>query len=265
MGTTEKNIVICGHGSGTPSTKNMYDYLESRYRSIASNGKHKGVVKVMRLKALTGSGRKKFHNTYKTILGRNTYNQSLRSYVYTPYNGKYYSDCSSSGCATFSKIGYNVPLLNTAGIYKSNLFKEVSVKIANGHITNPEVLKVGDAILFVGSDPSRPLQIGHVEFVYEINGKVPSSKHSSVPSTPSNKVESARSYSKSFNGKYKVVANGGLNLRSGAGTSKAKIITIPNGKIVTCYGYYTTVSGSKWYLVAYRNYTGYVMSSYLKK
>lgn len=168
MAITEKDITICGHGSGTPSTKNMYVYLDSRYKSIAPNGKHKGVVAVKRLKALTDSGRKKFHDTYKTILGRNSYNQSLRSYVYTSYKGKYYSDCSSSGCATFKKIGYNVPLLNTAGIYTSSLFETVPVKIKNGHITNPEILKVGDAILFVGSDPSRPLQIGHVEYIYEI-------------------------------------------------------------------------------------------------
>ena len=168
MAVTEKDITICGHGSGTPSIKNVCTYLESRYKSIAPNGKHKGVVAVRRLKALNDSGRKKFHDTYKIIIGRNSYNQSLRSYVYTSYKGKYYSDCSSSGCATFAKIGYNVPLLNTAGIYTSPLFETVPVKIKNGHITNPEILKVGDAILFVGSDPSRPKQIGHVEYIHEI-------------------------------------------------------------------------------------------------
>lgn len=178
MAVTEKDITISGHGSGTPSTKNMYAYLESRYKSIAPNGKHKGVVAVRRLKKITDSGRKKFHDTYKTILGRNSYNQSLRSYVYTPYKGKYYSDCSSSGCATFKKIGYNVPLLNTAGIYTSSLFETVPVKIKNGHITNPEILKVGDAILFVGSDPSRPKQIGHVEYIYSINKETTTTKPS---------------------------------------------------------------------------------------
>lgn len=71
--------------------------------------------------------------------------------------------------ATFKKIGYNVSLLNTAGIYNSNLFETVPVTIKNGHILNPEILKVGDCILFIGNDPSRPLQIGHVEYVYEIS------------------------------------------------------------------------------------------------
>ena len=67
---TEKDITICGHGSGNPSTKNMYTYNSQRYASIASNGKRKGVVCVLRLKALTDSGRTKYHDTYKTILGR---------------------------------------------------------------------------------------------------------------------------------------------------------------------------------------------------
>lgn len=185
MAVTEKDITICGHGSGTPSTKNMYTYLESRYKSIAPNGKHKGVIAVRRLKKITDSGRKKFHDTYKTIIGRNSYNQSLRSYVYTSYKGKYYSDCSSSGCATFAKIGYNVPLLNTAGIYTSSLFETVPVKIKNGHITNPEILKVGDAILFVGSDPSRPKQIGHVEYIYSINKETTTTKPSSTSTSNS--------------------------------------------------------------------------------
>lgn len=181
MAITEKDITLCGHGSGTPSTKNMYTYLESRYKKVAPNGERKGVVAVRRLKALTDAGRKKFHDTYKIILGRNVYSQPLRSYVYSKYKGKYYSDCSSSGCGTFKKIGYKVSLLNTAGIYNSPLFEEVPVKIKNGHITNPEILKVGDAILFVGSDPSRPLQIGHVEYVYEI--KAASKSTTSTAST----------------------------------------------------------------------------------
>ena len=142
---------------------------------------------VLRLKALTDSDRVKYHDTYKTILGRNIYSQNLRSYVYKTYNGKYYSDCSSSICATFAKIGYSVSLLNTAGMYYSSLFEKVPVNISNGHITNPEILKVGDCLMYAGSDPSRPLQIGHVESVYEIGG----SSNSSSSSTPSNNTSSS--------------------------------------------------------------------------
>lgn len=183
MSVVENKITICGHGSGKPSTKNLYTYNTQRYSSVASNGVRKGLVCVLRLKALTDKGRVDFANTYKTILGRNIYNQSLRIYVYNTYNGKYYSDCSSSICATYNKIGFSVPLLNTAGMYYSSLFEKVPVKIENGHITNPEILKVGDCLMYAGSDPKRPLQIGHVEAVYIIDGvssSVSSSNSSSI-------------------------------------------------------------------------------------
>ena len=72
--------------------------------------------------------------------------------------------------ATLEKIGVwsGSWYLNTEYIYKSDKFEDVPVKIKNGHITNPEVLKLGDQILFAGNDPNRPLQIGHVEGVYAI-------------------------------------------------------------------------------------------------
>ena len=44
---TEQDIVICGHGSGTPSTKRLDQYSESRYKGIAKNGKHKIVDTVI--------------------------------------------------------------------------------------------------------------------------------------------------------------------------------------------------------------------------
>ncbi|OON85790.1 hypothetical protein BXO88_11075 [Oribacterium sp. C9] len=71
---------------------------------------------------------------------------------------------------TLKEIGYTVSSLNTAGIYQSKQFEEVPVVIKNGHIMNPEILKVGDAILYVGNDPKRHLQIGHVEWIYEVKG-----------------------------------------------------------------------------------------------
>lgn len=166
---TEKDITICGHGSGHPSTKRMDEFLALRYSKKASNGVRKGIICVRRPKTMTDALRVKFHDKYKTILGRNNYNQLRRSYVYKKYkDGKYYSDCSSSGMDTMAKIGMNMPLYNTAGIYSGKEFETVPVKIKDGHITNPEILKVGDCLLFVGEDPKRPKQIGHVEYVYEI-------------------------------------------------------------------------------------------------
>lgn len=166
---TNNDITICGHGSGRPRLTILAEYAAQRYAQHAKNGKDKGIVAVRRLKKMTDQGRECFRDTYKKILGRNYYDQDLRQYVYTAYkNGNYYSDCSSSICATYAKIGYSCPLYNTAGIYQSGIFEDVPVRIEKGQISNPEILKVGDAILFRGDDPSRPLQIGHVEAVYSI-------------------------------------------------------------------------------------------------
>lgn len=72
---------------------------------------------------------------------------------------------------------------------------------------------------------------------------------------------------KSIAGTYKVKASNGLNLRYKPGdTSNSNlIITIPNGKSVANYGYYTTVNGVKWYLVTYKDTPGFVSSRYLVK
>lgn len=177
---TDKDITICGHGSGHPSIKNLHTYAASRYKNIAKNGKHKGIVAVRRFKLLDEKTRKKFHDKYKTIIGRNYYSQKLREYCFKKYrNGRYYSDCSSSGMDTLKQIGFSIPwLFNTAAIYtEDDYFEDVNVKIENGHIVNPEVLEVGDAVLFIGNDASRPKQIGHVEWVYSIPAKeVPTTK-----------------------------------------------------------------------------------------
>ena len=173
------NVVLAGHGSGTPSTKGMNAYCTTR------QAKGRGLVEVLR-EDLTEKQRQQMHDLYKTILGRNFYSQSLRLYCYTKYNGKYYSDCSSSICKTAEKVGVpDIGSLNTAGMHK-NWKKVTDVVIKNGIIQNPEVLKVGDALMFKGSDPSRPLGIGHTEMVYEINGKTAAS---ATPAATSSKKD----------------------------------------------------------------------------
>lgn len=166
---TEKDITICGHGSGTPSLKNLDWYLSYRYGKKMANGKRKGLLRVRRLKGMTDIQRQNFHDTYRSILGRNSYSQDLRQFVFTPYKGRYYSDCSSSGCATYRMVGFEMPLMNTAAMLGSDLFEDVPVKIIAGHIVNPEVLRVGDALLFAGNiDRPSLAYVGHVEYVYEI-------------------------------------------------------------------------------------------------
>lgn len=157
------SVVLAGHGSGKPSTKGMNAYCKSRYAA------GRGLVEVLRLD-ISDQQRQQMHDNYATLLGRNIYSQSLRDFCYKAYNGKYYSDCSSSICRTAQRVGVSgVSSLNTAGMHY-NWRKVLGVKIENGIIQNPEILKVGDALMFKGSDSSRPLQIGHTEMVYEING-----------------------------------------------------------------------------------------------
>lgn len=161
----EKDIKICGHGSGTPSIKNLYTYCQTR-QSTAWNGTNKGLVEVRRF--LSTEQAKKFAGFYNQLIGRNIYNQNLREYVYTPYsNGKYYSDCSSSGDATYKLCGRNVGWINTESMHYDGA--KVSVKIVNGHIAADDLtkLQIGDALLFRGN-ASRVLNIGHVEYIYDI-------------------------------------------------------------------------------------------------
>lgn len=110
---------------------------------------------------------------YKTILGRNYYSQSKRDYCFKKYgDGKYYSDCSSSISYCYREAGFGFGILNTVGMYQSKKMTNVPVVIKAGQIQNPEVLRVGDMLLFAGSDSGRAYAgyVGHVEMVYEING-----------------------------------------------------------------------------------------------
>ena len=77
------------------------------------------------------------------------------------------------------------------------------------------------------------------------------------------KVDSARNFNASLAGTYKTTSD--LNLRTGAGTNKGKILVIAKGQNVVNYGYYTLVGTTKWYLVKYNNKTGFCSSKYLKR
>ena len=112
---------------------------------------------------------------YKTILGRNKYSQNLRNYCYKKYSdGNYYSDCSSSIMKTYAEVGYPIDssCLNTAGMWQCKALKEVDVTIKNGVIQNPGALRIGDMLLFAGTDSGRAYvgYAGHVEMVGEISG-----------------------------------------------------------------------------------------------
>ena len=105
-----------------------------------------------------------------------------------------------------------------------------------------------------------------------VSNTTPSKKDDSAASggsTASQKAtESARNFLKTLAGTYKVTASS-LNVRNGAGITKKKIVTIPKGTAVTCYGYYTSVLGTKWLYIQFTykgtTYSGFASSKYLAK
>lgn len=112
---------------------------------------------------------------YRTIIGKNRYSKNRRKFCYKDYeDGRHYSDCSSSVALTYKECGFPFPgnaIPTTEGIYKSKYFTDVPVVIEKGIILNPEVLRVGDMLLFAGHDENRAGAgyVGHVEMVYSIN------------------------------------------------------------------------------------------------
>jgi N-acetylmuramoyl-L-alanine amidase len=100
--------------------------------------------------------------------------------------------------------------------------------------------------------------------------KKPESKPVVKPTATATKkaTDPAKSFLRSIAGTYKVTASS-LNVRNGAGVAKKKMVAIPKGTAVQCYGYYTSVLGVKWLYIqfTYKNtvYTGFASSKYLKK
>lgn len=105
----------------------------------------------------------------------------------------------------------------------------------------------------------------HSDYVSKGSSGSSSSGSSTSSGSSSKKVDYAQSYSKSLAGTYKVTASDGLNVRTGAGTGKAKITVMPKGAKCQCYGYYTTAGGVKWLLIVYNGQEGFASSQYLQK
>ena len=243
MSLSDSKITIFGHGSGHPSMKNLNTYTSQRAAAKGAFGKNKGVVEVRRLKTLTDEQREKAVKKYKTILGRNEYNQSRRSYCYKKYkDGKYYSDCSSSGILTLKEIGvWKGSTLNTAGIHSNDLWETVPVEVdSKGHIKDCTKLKIFDAILYRGSDAKRPLGIGHVEWVAGIDDG---------PTT----VKS-------------MTTTGKLNMRSEARKVSMIKAVIPKNTTVEITGKSSREdsTGIIWVQIKYKSMTGWCSSKYMK-
>lgn len=109
---------------------------------------------------------------------------------------------------------------------------------------------------------------GHTVVVLSDGAKVKSTTSSTSGGTKK-ATESAMSFLESLGGTYKVTAKSALNVRNGAGVSKKLMTTIPRGKLVQCFGYYTPVNGRKWLYIQFTKngttYTGFASSKYLEK
>lgn len=110
--------------------------------------------------------------------------------------------------------------------------------------------------------------------VFDKDGKVvydPTAGATATAQETKKEYPQFRDSTKASGVKYKVKANGGLNMRDGAGVNNAKtgeenkvIELLDNGSTVWWYGYYSTVSGVDWYWVkAASGKTGFVSSKYL--
>lgn len=87
-------------------------------------------------------------------------------------------------------------------------------------------------------------------------------KKTEKKTTSTVKVDSAKYFNDKYAKTYKTTSD--LNMRSGAGSTKKKILTIPKGKEVKCYGYYSKSLGTVWLLVQYNGQTGFCSIKYLK-
>ncbi len=122
--------------------------------------------------------RKLVRAKYSEIIGRNDYSQAKRDYCFKPdSNGRYFSDCSSSVSYSYREaLGKenSFGILNTVGMYNCKKFTIVPVTISKGQIMNPEILRIGDMLLFAGTDTGRASSgyVGHVEMYwgYDSNG-----------------------------------------------------------------------------------------------
>lgn len=103
------------------------------------------------------------------------------------------------------------------------------------------------------------------------HGKLPYIDYTVASAAPSKtskpKLDMATSYNKSMAGKYTVTASVGLNIRTGASSSKKSLGVLPKGTVVSNYGYYNVASnGVKWlYVVTPDGLEGYCSTKYLTK
>ena len=207
---------------------------------------------------------------------RGTYWNELVKAKYNPsaIKTKCEADCSSGVMANVKAVGY---LLDNAKLkavsitsthYMREMLKKAGFEILtqNKYLTSDKYLLRGDILLNDGVHTATNLTNGANALVVSVNDSKTGGNSADSGKAPAVKVESAESFKKSIAGTYIVnTSTDPLMLRSGAGTNKNIIAKMPKGAKMQCYGYYTVVSGVKWYYVTYNGKTGFVSSKWLKK
>lgn len=136
------------------------------------------------------------------------------------------------------------------------------------YLTSDKYLKRGDILVKEGSHTVMVLENGANATAGSSASADKVQIGSASATTSKTATEYARNFLKPLEGTYKVTASS-LNVRYGAGVTKKKMVAIPKGTKVKCFGYYTTVLGVMWYSIQFTyngvTYTGFASSRYLKK
>ncbi len=170
------------------------------------------------------------------------------------------TDCSALVSVCVNAAGISVSKDMYTGNEKTvlNATGKFTCYTSSDYCTSSSKLQRGDILLGKG----------HTAIVVSGNASSGTSTTNTTKTT-SNKTATKAATSKdaSLAGTYKTTAN--LNMRNGAGTGEAVMVTLPKGTACQCYGYYSVSAGTKWlYVVATVNgakYTGFCSSKYLKK
>lgn len=177
------------------------------------------------------------------------------------------ADCSAGVAAIVKGTGYRLGIqklkdvsiyLYTGNIRSALKAAEFTVLTDSKYLTSDAYLLEGDILLCENHHVATNLTTG----AKAVSGS------SGTTARDSTKIDSATNRDKSLTGTYTTTS--ALKLRTGAGTGKKILVTMPKGSKVSCYGYYNTDSnGKKWLYAAYsdgkKTYTGYASYSYLKK
>lgn len=188
------------------------------------------------------------------------YDQNHRNTLYNAVKGngfkcdtKSLANDVETDCSALVRVCVGYAGIKIGDIYTGNL---KSTLLATGKFElvtcdMPDELKRGDILVTKTK--------GHTVVVLSNGSKVKTDK---LVSSPTQKVESAKSRKKGVSKKLTTTAD--LHLRAGAGTTKKSIKVMKKGTKVTWYGYYTLVGSTIWYLVIADGVTGFASSKYLK-